>query len=195
MMQAVKEIFANQPGRPKPVIQALPAQPISVRTGSPVGPAPAPQAESEAKAGGTPCRPNRLWHSCQGHIGWPCESRPRPARSRTDIPGVAWRGRRWRHTSVSFLGSVPSRPTNPLHVSVDSGASFCHQGAVETSALRPGKRVTNAALTCTVQAARLKLHCRKIDRVFFSINFRQTCGRLMSLCGVSGTQNENIFVQ
>jgi superfamily II DNA or RNA helicase len=52
MMQAVKEIFANQPGRPKPVIQTLPPQPISVRTGSPVGPAPAPQAESEPKAGG-----------------------------------------------------------------------------------------------------------------------------------------------
>ncbi len=53
MMQAVKEIFANQPGRLKPVIPTLPPQPISVRTASPVVPAPAPQAESAPKAGGT----------------------------------------------------------------------------------------------------------------------------------------------
>jgi superfamily II DNA or RNA helicase len=53
MMQAVKEIFAHQPVRLKPVIQTLPPQPISVRTASPVGPAPPPQAKSASKAGGT----------------------------------------------------------------------------------------------------------------------------------------------
>jgi hypothetical protein len=41
MMQAVKEIFANRPGRPKPVIQTLLPQPISLKNASPVGPAPA----------------------------------------------------------------------------------------------------------------------------------------------------------
>jgi hypothetical protein len=55
MMQAVKEIFANQLGRTKPVIHTLPPQPISVGTASPVGPAPAPQAESAPKEG-APCR-------------------------------------------------------------------------------------------------------------------------------------------
>jgi hypothetical protein len=39
---------------------------------------------------------------------------------------------------------------------VDSAASFCHQGAVGTGTRRLGERVTNATLTCTVQAARLK---------------------------------------
>ena len=35
VFQAVKEIFANQPGRPKPVIQAVPASPVALRQTAP----------------------------------------------------------------------------------------------------------------------------------------------------------------
>src|SRR4029077_9017469 len=90
MMQAVKGVFANQPGRPKPVSATLPPHPISVRTHEPrrscsstTGGIRA-QSGRERRAG-----PNRLWHSCQGHIGWHCESRPRAVRTSTRRPGKA----------------------------------------------------------------------------------------------------------
>jgi superfamily II DNA or RNA helicase len=46
VLQAVKEIFADQPGRPKPIIDAAPPQPIPVAAAT--APIPAPSAETMA---------------------------------------------------------------------------------------------------------------------------------------------------
>jgi len=57
VLQAVKEIFANQPGRPKPIINAAPSQPIPVMaatTGSPVDSLAAPITAQLAETAARP---------------------------------------------------------------------------------------------------------------------------------------------
>jgi len=57
VLQAVKEIFADQPGRPKPIIDAAPPQPIPVMApsaGSRVAAAPAPITAQSAETVATP---------------------------------------------------------------------------------------------------------------------------------------------
>jgi hypothetical protein len=90
-MQAVKQIFANQPGRPKPVIQALSPQPISVRTGSPVGPAPAPQRNQSPKR--------------EGHRADPTDSGT-PAKGTSD--GIAEAALDLLEAGLTFLESLGS---------------------------------------------------------------------------------------
>jgi superfamily II DNA/RNA helicase len=50
-MQAVKEIFATQPGRPKPIVNATPPQPVPVGPSATASPSP---AEAAAQASATP---------------------------------------------------------------------------------------------------------------------------------------------
>jgi hypothetical protein len=53
ILQEVKEIFANQEGRPKPLVDAIPAKPVPIQSGpAPAAPAASPSAGFEQAAAG-----------------------------------------------------------------------------------------------------------------------------------------------